>query len=526
MEHNDAGMPSLTLRGAIEHRIESRPGGLVLSTGDYPAFCMVMKGGVKADLQHGKRRRTARLSYGSLFLIPEGCECKVTAADQMPCRVVTIPFEYECRVNDAADTAQMNPSRLFMTRDSSLRLQAFRMPMVLNWINDMQGEQWRLDPSSYYAAQSHLYAIAAEYMKLKREPAAEDDLIGYVAQVRQDMLESGSEMPDIDEIARMSGVGTAKFYRAFKQQTGLSPHKFLTVAKLGESLKLLSGAGATVMGAASTVGYSDPLYFSRLFKKHIGISPTEYASCAKLRIANLCPVFRGDLTVLGVAPVIELPRGWSDESSWRQAVRLVEESQPELILTYPIAAEISTEFQRIAPVMEITWKGYPWRQRLFDISTQIGIRTVAEHWLTSYERKLENARFHIRRQWGERPWLVASAHEPFYRVYGMERIKMSDLFYGELGIRPPDSVRGAAFIDTPDIAELARLDCDHILFLVPQSLPEEECVQIEEQWMELRRTRQTGLCLFLRYEDPLLYNPMFYERMVDRLVGMLTIELG
>ncbi|MDD6827860.1 MAG: AraC family transcriptional regulator, partial [Oscillospiraceae bacterium] len=39
---------------------------------------------------------------------------------------------------------------------------------------------------------------------------------------------------------------------------------------------LLENTDYTIAEIANTVGYTNPLYFSRLFHKHIGVSPKEY----------------------------------------------------------------------------------------------------------------------------------------------------------------------------------------------------------------------------------------------------------
>ena len=66
------------------------------------------------------------------------------------------------------------------------------------------------------------------------------------------------------------------FIRCFKDFTGTSPQAYLTDIRLEKAKDLLSNAPFQIGEIAELVGYSDPLYFSRIFKKKTGCSPKEY----------------------------------------------------------------------------------------------------------------------------------------------------------------------------------------------------------------------------------------------------------
>ncbi|MFH5187282.1 helix-turn-helix domain-containing protein [Paenibacillus sp. TAB 01] len=370
--------------------------------------------------------------------------------------------------------------------------------------------------------QSYLYAIASEFMAVLEKPkVTDDDLTDYVTQIKQSILEHCSAQLDIEEVALLSGSSYTRFYQVFKKHTGLSPLKFLTNTRLNESLRLLANAPASIMEVAHSVGYSDELYFSRLFKKHMGLSPTEYAACAKTRVANLCPVFRGDLAVLGLTPVLELQREWFSDPHKDKYYQRIEQSRPGIIFTSPVADEVYNTLSQIAPVVMIKWKGYSWKERLLQISRRLQIPTVAEWWLAYFQMKVEHARGHLREHLGDEPFLVVSAFEPFYRVYGLQRIKMKDLFYDELQVKAPASAEQITFLDVQSLAEVASLDCNNILILAPDSVSDEDCIQMEEEWLQLKRSRQQKRCIFIRHEEPLLYNASFYERLMNQFVDQL-----
>ena len=70
--------------------------------------------------------------------------------------------------------------------------------------------------------------------------------------------------------------------KAFKKETGTTPHDFLLKERMSLASQLLSSgisnkfSSYSISQIAEACGYSEPLYFSRVFKKYFGVSPSEY----------------------------------------------------------------------------------------------------------------------------------------------------------------------------------------------------------------------------------------------------------
>lgn len=79
----------------------------------------------------------------------------------------------------------------------------------------------------------------------------------------------------IDRLAQSLGYHRTHLSKIFKKHTGMSPMHFLLEIRM-ERAKLLLQKPLTVEEVASSVGFADPLYFSRQFKKWHGCSPTEF----------------------------------------------------------------------------------------------------------------------------------------------------------------------------------------------------------------------------------------------------------
>ena len=78
----------------------------------------------------------------------------------------------------------------------------------------------------------------------------------------------------IDETAAMAGVSKYYFCKLFKKMTNKTLSDYVNNLRISEAVNLLTDTDMSVTDVATTVGYSDINYFSRLFKNVNGISPS------------------------------------------------------------------------------------------------------------------------------------------------------------------------------------------------------------------------------------------------------------
>ena len=62
----------------------------------------------------------------------------------------------------------------------------------------------------------------------------------------------------------------------FRSSMGLPFREFLTQKRIEKSSSLMEEGMTSVSRVAREVGFSDPLYFSKVFKRYNGISPSEH----------------------------------------------------------------------------------------------------------------------------------------------------------------------------------------------------------------------------------------------------------
>jgi AraC-like DNA-binding protein len=80
----------------------------------------------------------------------------------------------------------------------------------------------------------------------------------------------------VQELAKLSGMSEAHFYRRFRQATGSSPIDLLRRERINHARRRLLQSNDSVKQIAQQVGYNDAFFFSRDFKRYTGLAPTEY----------------------------------------------------------------------------------------------------------------------------------------------------------------------------------------------------------------------------------------------------------
>ncbi|XEC93255.1 AraC family ligand binding domain-containing protein [Paenibacillus tarimensis] len=89
----------------------------------------------------------------------------------------------------------------------------------------------------------------------------------------------------IDQMAKSLGYHRTHLSKLFRQTTGMSPMQYLYKVRMERAEELLAGP-LTINQVASSVGYSDALYFSKQFRKWKGVSPTEFRNRMTATILN------------------------------------------------------------------------------------------------------------------------------------------------------------------------------------------------------------------------------------------------
>lgn len=86
----------------------------------------------------------------------------------------------------------------------------------------------------------------------------------------------------LDELAEKSGYSKSRFSHIFSKITGTTPIKYQNDIRLKVSCEMLATTRCAISDVAFSCGFSDPLYYSKIFKKKYNITPTKY----RLSVSN------------------------------------------------------------------------------------------------------------------------------------------------------------------------------------------------------------------------------------------------
>ena len=113
---------------------------------------------------------------------------------------------------------------------------------------------------------------------LHRNPAFErsTDAAERIERAMDNMRVSLKAPLTLVEYAGSVGYSVARFCYWFKLHTGISPMTYLNELRVQRACEYLDTTRLSVKEVAATLGYDDPLYFSRSFKKCTGQSPSSY----------------------------------------------------------------------------------------------------------------------------------------------------------------------------------------------------------------------------------------------------------
>ena len=80
----------------------------------------------------------------------------------------------------------------------------------------------------------------------------------------------------ISSIAEHIGLERSYFTKLFKENMGIAPYEFLLKYKIDKAQRLLIHTNLQIEHVAYSVGFPDPLYFSKVFRKYLGMSPSAF----------------------------------------------------------------------------------------------------------------------------------------------------------------------------------------------------------------------------------------------------------
>jgi AraC family transcriptional regulator len=78
------------------------------------------------------------------------------------------------------------------------------------------------------------------------------------------------------DLAGVAGMEVFRFVRAFKEATGLPPHRYVLHARVDRSKELLADRSLSISEVAIRTGFATPSHFSTVFRRVASATPRDY----------------------------------------------------------------------------------------------------------------------------------------------------------------------------------------------------------------------------------------------------------
>jgi AraC-like DNA-binding protein len=102
-----------------------------------------------------------------------------------------------------------------------------------------------------------------------------------VDELIQASLEDSMAPPTLEQLASAACLSVNHFIRAFRQQTGVTPHRHVVLRRLERALALLKTPHKSVAEVAEDVGFGTPAHFVATFRRTMGVTPGEFQAALR-----------------------------------------------------------------------------------------------------------------------------------------------------------------------------------------------------------------------------------------------------
>ncbi|WP_254070458.1 helix-turn-helix domain-containing protein [Acidisphaera sp. L21] len=99
---------------------------------------------------------------------------------------------------------------------------------------------------------------------------------GQEARVKSMLLDDLTADVSLEDLAVSCGMSERHFARAFKQSTGIPPHRWLLMKRVERAQSMLQNTALQISAIALECGFASQSHLTRVFSKAVGVSPAAW----------------------------------------------------------------------------------------------------------------------------------------------------------------------------------------------------------------------------------------------------------
>lgn len=137
------------------------------------------------------------------------------------------------------------------------------------WHSKSAGYEWQAKLKLFQLLDALCNVVIAEQTEQEISYRQMEDSVRFIRQ-------HYSEDLNRTILAKQTSMSVSHYSLLFKNAVGISPLQFVEKVRIDQAKSMLTSTSKPISEVAKAVGYSDPLYFTRVFTKVTGMAPREY----------------------------------------------------------------------------------------------------------------------------------------------------------------------------------------------------------------------------------------------------------
>lgn len=225
------------------------------------------------------------LKKGTLVFYPAGVTYRPCSSPEDPMTFISVNFDYNLEFSSQKRTLkpvseEKFDEKLIFDSASRLGIPALQKTLVLYSMQTVEGALLELvdeftKKTAYFEETASALLETVIYKALRystanrKTPALGDKILDYIRQ-------NFAKQLDYQTIGAHFSYHPYYINSLIKKHTGMSLHKYLTLCRMQEAVRLLTSTELPISEVAEQVGIHNEKYFSVCFKAHTGETPSKY----------------------------------------------------------------------------------------------------------------------------------------------------------------------------------------------------------------------------------------------------------
>ena len=231
-------------------------------------FCEILyvAGGAGEAILEGKK---FRLAPGDLVVVNPGTLHEERSDAKVPLRLIFLAIRDFAVPGLPAGCLSQEKYRVLSCGEYQYKMDIYLRELLQETSSQIEFYQ--------EISQGLVSALLVLVMRLIRINPEDEAALSQECQKIKEYLDQNFTSPiTLDSLSETVYISKHYLSHLFKEQTGVSPIKYLTSKRMEKACELLSETELPVSEVSKAVGYENPLYFSQVFKRIYGISPVKY----------------------------------------------------------------------------------------------------------------------------------------------------------------------------------------------------------------------------------------------------------